>query len=475
MACDGGAVLKVIQLILCVVCLVYKRYTDNEAIKVFYHLEKLSREWPLLNNVTWDENGALLADVTFGGFAIVVLGLLIGQLTGELKRARRTVCFFLVLGCIMFLIVGGLCLAAIDQVPHHLVDNAIVLGVLSIITGLLFLLDLAVIGNRSRSPSRSSSGASREKKPVKVVSAPQVVEEKTEKVKGEKKDKESDGSSTKKSLGNGVLKELRSSLKRKKKVEDLDGRGVIVEKNERNVEFEDDKDSRGEPERLDRSGDEYRQYGRRRMDNRGFPRTASDDSGRFSSDRFRSDFVDAERDRRIDRDFDRYDQRNVSVVEGTYERDGRSRPASMMEVELDEHYLRPQDYYIEKKMTKEERRLQDQRISSSRQDLSDDEYQTQLPSVSFMLSERGRKVLPSVSTSPIERLHDVTSTTSPKPRYYYNSSRDPASGSSGPPSPRAPGYVLHTASQWGDPGKTPTTVSDRIQHWFKNRQPSKAP
>ncbi|KAG8264194.1 hypothetical protein J6590_017212 [Homalodisca vitripennis] len=78
-------------MILCVVCLVYKRYTDNEAIKVFYHLEKLSREWPLLNNVTWDENGALLADVTFGGFAIVVLGLLIGQLTGELKRARRTV------------------------------------------------------------------------------------------------------------------------------------------------------------------------------------------------------------------------------------------------------------------------------------------------------------------------------------------------------------------------------------------------
>lgn len=77
--------------VLCVVCLVYKRYTDNEAIRVFYHLEKLSREWPLLNNITWDENGALLADITFGAFAIITLGLLIAQLTGELRRVRRLV------------------------------------------------------------------------------------------------------------------------------------------------------------------------------------------------------------------------------------------------------------------------------------------------------------------------------------------------------------------------------------------------
>lgn len=58
---------------------------------MFYQLEKLSREWPGLNNITWDENGALLADVTFGGFVIITLGLLIGQLCGELRRARRMV------------------------------------------------------------------------------------------------------------------------------------------------------------------------------------------------------------------------------------------------------------------------------------------------------------------------------------------------------------------------------------------------
>lgn len=387
----------------------------------------------------------------------------------------------------MFLVVGGLCLAAIDSVPHHLVDNAIVLGVLSILTGLLFLADLAVTGSRTLT--------AQDKKPVLVVSPPRTVEVKKpqEKIVSTK---EVDETKTKKTAGNGVLKELRSSLKRKKTVEDLDGRGVVVEK-ERSVEFEKVKDAKTESETADRStlerstvehedferssvertgfersgvqgtgfdrsgverdgfersgverngferseiersgserprveksefeksgvdrsrmardevdnskfderstyersGDEYRQHGRRRLDNRGFPRSASVDSGRFTSEqRFRSEFLDAEKDRWLERE----SERHVSVVEGTYD-PRRSRPTSMMEVELDEHYLQPRDYYMEKRVSREERlqRLQDQRVSSSstRQHdphFSDDEYhQAQLPSVSFLLAERGRKV-----------------------------------------------------------------------------------
>lgn len=95
------------------------------------------------------------------------------------------------------------------------------------------------------------------------------------------------------------------------------------------------------------------------------------------------------------------------------------------------------------------------------------------------------QMLPSVKSSPLERLQDMTSSSS-KPRYYYNANRDPASGASAPPSPhspgnnppptpRTPGYVLHTASNWQDPDKVPSTVSDRIQHWFKSRPPGKAP
>lgn len=50
---------------------------------------------------------------------------------------------FLTLGMLMFLIMGGLVLAAIDQVPHALIDNAIVMGLLSFLVAFIFLIDLS--------------------------------------------------------------------------------------------------------------------------------------------------------------------------------------------------------------------------------------------------------------------------------------------------------------------------------------------
>lgn len=49
----------------------------------------------------------------------------------------------LVVGVIMFFAMGGLVLAAIDQVPSNLIDNAIVLGCISFFVGLLFLIDIS--------------------------------------------------------------------------------------------------------------------------------------------------------------------------------------------------------------------------------------------------------------------------------------------------------------------------------------------
>lgn len=43
----------------------------------------------------------------------------------------------------MFFAMGGLVLAAIDQVPSNLIDNAIVLGCMSFFVGLLFLIDIS--------------------------------------------------------------------------------------------------------------------------------------------------------------------------------------------------------------------------------------------------------------------------------------------------------------------------------------------
>jgi hypothetical protein len=77
--------------ILCCTCIIYKRLTDDEAFRTFYLLKKLSREWPLLNNVTWEQNGDFFTDIAFGSYIIITLGLLIGYLCGELRNGRKMV------------------------------------------------------------------------------------------------------------------------------------------------------------------------------------------------------------------------------------------------------------------------------------------------------------------------------------------------------------------------------------------------
>lgn len=95
------------------------RVTDDESRRVFHYLRYRSREWSLLNNVTWGSIGrhffmihasiplhreltfysfpdfreflgAALATATCGGYIIITTGLLIAAATGEL-RGRKTV------------------------------------------------------------------------------------------------------------------------------------------------------------------------------------------------------------------------------------------------------------------------------------------------------------------------------------------------------------------------------------------------
>ncbi|EEB16633.1 Cylicin-1, putative [Pediculus humanus corporis] len=130
--------------------MIYKRVTDDEANKLFYFLQKYSREWPLLNNVTWEENGAIFADVTYGSYIIITIGLIIGQCSGELKRCRKMENFFLIVGAILFIATGSLELAALESVEERLVDNAAILGVFSLVAGFLFIIDLLTASKRRK-------------------------------------------------------------------------------------------------------------------------------------------------------------------------------------------------------------------------------------------------------------------------------------------------------------------------------------
>ncbi|XP_017794691.1 PREDICTED: uncharacterized protein LOC108576243 [Habropoda laboriosa] len=133
--------IRIVEVILCIACVVALRVTDDESRRVFHYLRSRSREWSLLTNVTWGAIGAALATATCGGYIIITTGLLIAAATGELT-GRKTELFFLGLGVILFGIVGALSMASIENVPQDLIDNAAVFGALCLVTALVFIADL---------------------------------------------------------------------------------------------------------------------------------------------------------------------------------------------------------------------------------------------------------------------------------------------------------------------------------------------
>ncbi|XP_011497760.1 PREDICTED: uncharacterized protein LOC105362108 [Ceratosolen solmsi marchali] len=151
--------IRIIELLLCIACVVALRVTDDESRRVFHYLRNRSLEWSLLNNVTWGSIGAALATATCGGYIVVTAGLLIAAISGEL-RGRKTEVFLLGLGIILFGIVGALSLASIDSVPGDLIDNAAVLGVLCLVTALVFIADLLmspVFGKKKHDGTQTSA------------------------------------------------------------------------------------------------------------------------------------------------------------------------------------------------------------------------------------------------------------------------------------------------------------------------------
>lgn len=74
---------------------------------MFLYLQKISREWSLLNNVTWDKLGAAVADAIYGGYVIIVITLLFGKIFGELPTTKRIMeMIFLGVGALLYIILG---------------------------------------------------------------------------------------------------------------------------------------------------------------------------------------------------------------------------------------------------------------------------------------------------------------------------------------------------------------------------------
>lgn len=95
--------------LLCGACVATKRVTDDEASRGFLLRQKLSREWSLLNNITWSAAGSSLADAVYGGYVIITAGLLFGRIfSGSSGSRAGSVAekFLLGIGAVLFIIMG---------------------------------------------------------------------------------------------------------------------------------------------------------------------------------------------------------------------------------------------------------------------------------------------------------------------------------------------------------------------------------
>ncbi|CAH1161481.1 unnamed protein product [Phyllotreta striolata] len=165
--------IKLLEVILVLVCVIFKRVTDDESSRVFLYLQKLSREWHLLNNITWSRVGAAVADTAYGGYLIITGALFFAHLFGELPTTTRIFEYIVLgIGTILFIVLGSLSFAAIDSVPHNLIDNAAIVGTVSLVVAALFLLDIG--GPKRRTPKQTA--AKLKKPPDSKVITKQVYE-----------------------------------------------------------------------------------------------------------------------------------------------------------------------------------------------------------------------------------------------------------------------------------------------------------
>nr|XP_018903041.1 PREDICTED: uncharacterized protein LOC109034382 [Bemisia tabaci] len=542
--CDGWAFLKLVELILCIICLLYKKWSDEEASRLFYINEKASAEWPLLNKVTWGEAGSLFADITYGSYVIITFALLIGHCVGELQHSHRMETILMGLGALLFIGVGCLEICGVDLLQHELVDNAIILGILSIVTGMIFLSDIGTITRRNgpktvnyqtqnlrlaHEKSQGKHAAFVPEKPAEVTKVEVVTTEPSaphgqtnghynghvedhariahewsreanakEKVKNarnkeiskadivisnpmqtasypvegtvtygiDQPDYEVKARSKSAHVANGYpmagmvpMGELRSSLRKRMERQEQHGRRsheeekAIIEMDLRKIEGTDLAHRRGSitdsyaSEKDHTHSTYYESKEHTKIVSRPTNLRFAPDRSR-SPQRFRDPYYDASF-RGLSRE-----KRHLSKSMDDNLSDLRAQSPTVTSSQKTPPGHSPQG-------------------RGGPEESSDESVTLQLPSVSYLLADRGKKVQPTLAHSPLERVadhKDHRNGSHNTDKYYYGAQQtvfNPPAGDlkSSPKSPRDPGYVLHTASKW--PTAT-VTESDSKVRWSVN-------
>ncbi|KAL9917154.1 uncharacterized protein ACN2A1_003025 isoform 1-T1 [Glossina fuscipes fuscipes] len=132
---------KIMQLIICVAALIFKKLTDNKARMIFLRNRKTSNEWNLLQNVTWSQEGSDFTIFAYAGYTYIIAVCLLARLMNLHKKASTTDILLMRFGVIIFLLQGILVFYSVEYVPDEIRLNALILGSLSFLTCGLFLLE----------------------------------------------------------------------------------------------------------------------------------------------------------------------------------------------------------------------------------------------------------------------------------------------------------------------------------------------
>ncbi|XP_065213800.1 uncharacterized protein LOC135840965 [Planococcus citri] len=419
--CDKWAFFKALEVVLCLSSLLYKWWTDEEASRLYFYLEKRSREWPLLRNVTWNQAGSWFADVTFGGYTIITIALLIAHVIGELRHTRKTELFLLGIGSLLFFGCGCMIITSFDNVPESLFDNAIILGLLAIITGFVFLIDIGCFNRREQDkvPSQDKEYRMQRDTPVKSKQVTPVKEKPPKQNENVAQDK--------------VISELRSSIKKK------------------NPSNETTSNHKTESEKQTK---ENIQPGRKHMENRGFSKKKPVDEHDNAYD------YDEQSIRNYDSDSS---EASETPVRDRYERKSRGS-------QIGRSYIMEEKRTSTKVKSKDAETITDSHIveiqssrvtttSPNKSDSQTSEESYELhppPSTSLLLSKNGKRFQPTLTTTRIERISQNA--------FDLNQQNSSASA---PSSPQDPGYVLHTASKW--PNTNPVAPAPQSYQQFKEK------
>ncbi|XP_033154928.1 uncharacterized protein LOC117137540 [Drosophila mauritiana] len=138
---------KVLQLIATVAALIVKRLSDKHSERVFAINKKQSREWTLLNSISWSKEGDDFGTLTFVGYTFIAAVLLLTRIIGGTSNYGTCEIILLTCGVLFFTIEGLLIFFTVEQLSEDLLVFAYALGALCFVCAALFALDLMFFKN----------------------------------------------------------------------------------------------------------------------------------------------------------------------------------------------------------------------------------------------------------------------------------------------------------------------------------------